>query len=222
MEGNSRRVSSNQTEPHEKIPELVRRHLANPSKKPINEHTLNAFEHAAAWRDTSRPLIFDSCCGVGESTFRLAKQHPSAQIIGIDKSAMRTDKNQRLFELPDNALMIRADVIDFWRLAVKNEWLLHAHFLLFPNPYPKSTQVQRRWHASSSFIDLIRLGGNFELRSNWQIYVQEFYLALQALHINASIKELVIDDPFTAFERKYHTSGQAIWQLKSSLDQSIS
>lgn len=221
MKGNSRRVSSNQTAPHEKIPELVRRHLANPSQKPINEHTFKAFEQASLWRDTSRPLIFDSCCGVGESTFRLANLFPDAQIIGIDKSALRTDKQERLFTLPDNALMLRADVIDFWRLAVKNAWLLHAHFLLFPNPYPKSTQVQRRWHANSSFIDLIRLGGNFELRSNWQIYVQEFSLALQTLAITSCINELNISDPFTAFERKYVASDQAIWQLKSCLNQTL-
>lgn len=222
MVGNSRHISSNQTGPHEKIPELVKRHLANPSQKPINGHTLKAFEQAQTWRDDSRPLIFDSCCGVGESTFRLAKLYPNAQIIGIDKSAMRTDKHERLFALPDNALMLRADVIDFWRLAVKTGWLLHAHFLLFPNPYPKSAQVQRRWHANSAFIDLIRLGGNFELRSNWQIYVQEFYLALQTLDIASSINEVQVTDPFTAFERKYHASGQAIWQLKSRLDQTIS
>lgn len=221
MKGNSRCVSSNQTAPHEKIPELVRRHLDTPSQKPINEHTFNAFEQAALWRDTSRPLIFDSCCGVGESTFRLASTFSDAQIIGIDKSAVRTDKQDRLFTLPDNALILRADVIDFWRLAVKNAWFLHAHFLLFPNPYPKSTQVQRRWHANSSFIDLIRLGGNFELRSNWQIYVQEFSLALHTLDITSSINKLNITDPFTAFERKYVASDQAIWQLKSCLNQTL-
>ena len=62
--------------------------------------------------ETTPARHFDSCCGVGEY-FSLVKLYPNAQIIGIDKSAMRTDKHERLFALPDNALMLRADVIDF-------------------------------------------------------------------------------------------------------------
>ncbi len=222
MHGNSRIVTSNQPGPHEKIPELVKKYLSAPFKKPISEHTRSAFEEAQKWLgadffEGEYQLILDSCCGVGESTQRIAKLYPSAKVIGIDKSQARTDKQDKVLALPDNAIILRADVIDFWRLAVDANWQLFAHFLLFPNPYPKSTHVQRRWHASPSFSDILRLGGQLEVRSNWPLYIEEFAIALEVAGQSAVTQHLEITDPFTAFERKYHLSGQDIWQLKSTL-----
>lgn len=222
MQGNSRIVTSNQPGPHEKIPELVKKYLSTPFKKPISAHTQTAFEEAKQWLGEDffsgdYALILDSCCGVGESTQRIAKLYPNAKVMGIDKSQARTDKQDKVLSLPSNAIILRADVIDFWRLAVDEGWKLQAHFLLFPNPYPKSTHVQRRWHASPSFSDILRLGGNLEVRSNWPLYVEEFAIALQVAGHSAKTQHLEITDPFTAFERKYHLSGQDIWQLKSTL-----
>lgn len=222
MEGNSRRVTSNQEGPHEKIPELVKRYLTHPNQKPVNEHTQQAFDEVCKWLDSwptdgSKPLILDSCCGVGESTYRIAKLHPEAKVIGLDKSRMRTEKNENVFELPSNASIWRADVIDFWRLAVDAGWKLSAHYLLYPNPYPKSVQVQRRWHGSPSFIDILKLGGRLEVRSNWKTYLEEFAIALNVVKTPSEINSLQVTDPFTAFERKYDASGQVNWQLVAQL-----
>lgn len=222
MEGNSRAVTSNQTGPHDKIPELVQKHLNHRSQKPVNQHTQDAFDEVCQWlgdnvNNSESPLIMDSCCGVGESTERIANLYPHAKVIGLDKSKLRTGKQDKVLSLPENARIVRADVIDFWRLAVDADWQLSAHYLLFPNPYPKSAQVQRRWHASPSLADILRLGGQFEVRSNWQIYIQEFAIALEVAGVKSNIHHLDITDPFTAFERKYHASGQQIWQLKAQL-----
>lgn len=222
MEGNSRRVTSNQDGPHEKIPELIKRYLEHPFKKPVSEHTKLAFEQVCDWlgdwpTDGSQPLIMDSCCGVGESTQRLGKLFPDAKVIGLDKSRVRTEKHEKVFELPENASIWRADVIDFWRLAVNAGWKLTAHYLLYPNPYPKSVQVQRRWHGSPSFLDILKLGGRLEIRSNWKTYLEEFAIALDVVNIESELNELDVTDPFTAFERKYNASGQANWQLVATL-----
>lgn len=221
LQGNSRVVTSNQPGPHEKIPELVRRHLSHHSQKPVSPHTQAAFDKTVEWlgdRFSNSPLIFDSCCGVGESTQRIANLYPNSRVIGLDKSKVRTDKQDRVLNLPDNAIILRADVIDFWRLAANAKWQLQAHFLLFPNPYPKSAHVQRRWHATPSFADILRLGGQLEVRSNWQIYIEEFAIALEVAGQTSQIQTLEISEPFTAFERKYHASEQKIWQLKSTLN----
>lgn len=218
--GNSRSITTNQSGVHEKIPELVKRHLANTSQKPFNQHTLAAFSQVKDWlndQSVDRPLIFDSCCGVGESTARIATRHPDALVIGIDKSAQRTQKHQHYAGAQSNYLVVRADVNDFWRLALDSGMSLYKHYLLYPNPYPKSAQVQRRWHASSAFKALIQLGGILEVRSNWSIYIEEFALALNITGVDATAEPCQHSEPDTPFERKYWASGQTNWQLVCQL-----
>ncbi|WP_342805450.1 SAM-dependent methyltransferase [Alteromonas sp. M12] len=220
--GNSRSISSNQLGPHEKVSELVRRHLANTSQKPFNQHTLDAFEDVKKWRlqvdpELRKPLIFDSCCGVGESTSHIAAQFPDALVVGIDKSELRTNKHVHYSDKAPNYLVVRADVNDFWRLANSAQWQLSHHFLLYPNPYPKSSQVQRRWHACAAFKDIVGLGGILEVRSNWQIYIQEFAVALNTAGKSAAVSPYHSAEPQTPFERKYWASGQQSWQVVSHL-----
>ena len=220
--GNSRHITTNQTGPHKKVPELVHRHLKSNSHKPFNQHTLDAFELVQEWLvrqdpEQVRPIIFDSCCGVGESTVYIAKQHPDALIIGIDKSALRVGKHQNYAFQTGNYLMVRADVNDFWRLANQHKWQLFKHYLLYPNPYPKSAQVQKRWHASAAFKDILELGGILEVRSNWQIYVEEFALALQVAGFTAQASLYQANQAITPFERKYWASGQQSWQVQQQL-----
>ena len=217
-EGNSRHIDSNQTGVHEKLPDLVARHLQHPSQRPLTEHTLQAFSQAQDWLgDWQGPLILDACCGVGESTAHIANQHPEARVIGVVKSALRVGKHEHYSLKQDNALILRADLNDFWRLAVQAEWRLSKHFLLYPNPYPKAAHVQRRWHGSPAFAEIVKLGGQLEVRSNWQIYIQEFALALELAGFNADMKQYHHAQAITPFERKYWASGQHSWQVISQL-----
>lgn len=217
---NSRVVTSNQCGPHKKLPELVKRHLATPSRKPFSEHTLAAFDQAQSWLNGwSGPLIMDSCCGVGESTAVIAGRYPDARVIGVDKSALRTEKHQRGYAADQpNYLVLRADLNDFWRLAHQNDWNLYRHFLLYPNPWPKSMHIKRRWHASASFADILKLGGILTVRSNWALYVEEFALALNLAGFKATPEVYDAEQPMTPFERKYRASGQQSWQLVVDLE----
>lgn len=222
-QGNSRTITTNQPGPHEKVPELVKRHLANESQKPFNQHTLEAFGQVQSWRHENDPqslrsLIFDSCCGVGQSTAYIAKRFPEALIVGIDKSALRTNKHRHYIEDSDNYLVVRADVNDFWRLAYQAGWRLTHHFLLYPNPYPKSAHVQRRWHACAAFKDILSLGGQLEVRSNWDIYIEEFAWALRCAGYKASSETYHADEAHTPFERKYWSSGQSSWRVRCQLN----
>lgn len=168
-----------------------------------------------AWlSDWSGPIVLDSCCGVGESSAVLAKRHPEAKVIGVDKSALRVNKHAEHYDQgTNNHLVIRADVIDFWRLVNENGWSVSHHYLLYPNPYPKSSQFKRRWHGSAAFADLIKLGGQIEVRSNWQIYIEEFSLALDLAKISNQWTRHNVTHAMTPFERKYIASGQSCWRL---------
>lgn len=211
-------VSSNQTEPYEKLAEVVQRHQQTVFKKPIADFNQQAFAQAQKrLAEHGGPLILDSCCGVGQSTRLLAKQFPKHLVLGIDRSADRLER--KLGDLPDNAYLIRADLVDFWRLAAAANWRPDYHFLLYPNPSPKKKDFKLRWHGHPVFKDLVALGGHFECRTNWRIYVEEMQQALKLMGVAADLQPLVVsDEPLTPFEYKYANSGHELWQLTAPLN----
>jgi tRNA G46 methylase TrmB len=218
MQQQSRTISTNQTGIHPNLHKVVTRQLARASQKPLSAHTQQAFETAANWLGNWQgELILDSCCGVGESTVNIARAHPNARVIGIDKSALRTDKHQAYASTLQNYLVLRADLSDFLRLLVFADKKLTKHYLLYPNPYPKSAHLQRRWYASSALQDILKLGGILEVRSNWQLYIQDFSAALAIANVSNQISIFESDKPITPFERKYWQSGQSSWQLLAKL-----
>ena len=216
---NSSQVVTNQTEAHPDLEALVRKHLQHSFSKPYSGYNETEFERVidCISRDP-RPVIFDSCCGVGESTVKLARAHPNHWVFGFDQSAKRTEQ-VKPESLPDNARVIRADVIDIWRLAVAEGLHLDKHFLLYPNPWPKKKHLKRRWHGHPVFSSLIELGGTLILRSNWPMYIEEFDEALELAGIYerkcSTLNEI---DPLTPFERKYRDSGHKLQQLIAELD----
>ena len=215
--GNSKRVTSNQTGLHERLDELVLKHRHSVFKKPLAPFNQEAFAQAeAAWKASGKPLLLDSCCGVGASTRQLAVDFPDHFVIGVDRSEDRLQRN--IGTLPANALLVRADLADFWRLAEAAGWRPDYHFLLYPNPYPKSKDIKLRWHGHPVFPAMLALGGLLESRSNWLLYLAEMQRALQLYGVHAEIKPLLIKTPLTPFERKYSLSGQQIWQLKADLN----
>lgn len=216
MNCESRSVSSSQTRPHRHLIRQLERYQQSIYRRPIASHNQDAFNTVQDWlADRSLPLILDSGCGVGASTAQFARQFPQALVIGIDKSAARLDKQG--YDLPANAFRIRADLQDFWRLAVAAKWRLWRHYLLYPNPWPKPHHLQRRWHSSPLWPFILQLGGRLELRTNWRIYAEEFALALRFFDQPASIKAFIPIHPLTPFERKYWQSGQTCWRCVSIL-----
>jgi len=216
--GDSRIITSNQVGLHEKLDEVVLKHLQHDFKKPYQTHTLEAFKKVEKWvEQQAKPIIFDSCCGVGESTYHIAKAHPEAIVLGMDKSADRLSKHpsdaQTSIADLDNYRLLQVNLNDFWRLAVEANWTLSHHYLLYPNPWPKSKHLQRRWHGSAVFPAIIKLGGKLELRSNWFTYVEEFQRALQLANVQSRTEIYKTEQPITPFERKYWASGQQSLRL---------
>jgi len=212
----SRLPSSSQTAVHDRLDAVVRRHLVSVWRQPVRTHSRIAFEKVRVRAEGSRPLVFDSGCGTGQSTVGLARQHPDALVIGIDKSAHRL---ARAPDLPENAVLIRAELVDFWRLSAAAGWTLSAHYLLYPNPWPKPMHLKRRWHGHPVFPSLLALGGRLELRSNFRIYVDEFRRALELAGVDA--EEMVSfrpDEPISPFEAKYLASGHDLYRLIVQLE----
>ena len=222
MFANSRSVTTNQTSIHDDLDRVVRRHLQHPWRAPIADHDVQAFRRLQQWRDaqgSERLLMVDSGCGTGRSSRTLASQNPNALVVGVDQSAVRLDRAARRFEtLPDNLLLLRADCAGLWRLMAGEGWQLHRHQILYPNPWPKSAHLKRRWHGHPVWPTLLSLGGELEMRSNWPLYLQEVQAALKISGIQATLSALPEQhEPLTDFEEKYQASGQLNWRLTASL-----
>ncbi|WP_136066287.1 tRNA (guanine(46)-N(7))-methyltransferase TrmB [Modicisalibacter radicis] len=218
MQASSRPVISNQSGPHDDLARRVTRALSHPLRKPVAEHTRRAFAEAERWlAGRASPLVLDAGCGVGLSTRQLAIRHADHAVIGIDRSADRLGRDHG--PLPDNALLVRADLVDFWRLALAAGWRPAHHYLLYPNPYPKAAHLKLRWHGHPVFPALLALGGRLEVRSNWRLYLDEFALATyQASGRRPAVVEHAPQGAFlTPFERKYVASDQAVWRLDVAL-----
>ena len=187
-------------------------------------------------------VILDSGCGTGESTIHIARRFPGIPVIGIDKSCARLNKagnpSQTAGEdVPANAFWIRAELLDFWRLALDyakaGKWTIPYHAVYYPNPWPKQSEATRRFHMHPIFPTLLALGETIELRTNWEIYAREFAEAARIVYDEAakgdSAPEQVRGDkeagmtikcesfdpekPETAFERKYKEARQKLWRV---------
>ena len=224
MQSNSTVPTSAQLGVHEKLGAVVRRHLAAPFRKPYADYNRDAFAESMARRlarAPQAPLILDSCCGVGESSIALARAFPDHYVIGVDQSADRLARriaDKAADRLPANVDLVRADLVDYWRLLVEAGVRLDQHYLLYPNPWPKIGHLARRWHGHPVFPSLLALGGEFECRSNWPIYIDEMALAIRLATGSEVCRErFVTTAPLTPFERKYLDSGHALYRLRVTL-----
>ncbi|MBP5767620.1 MAG: methyltransferase domain-containing protein [Fibrobacter sp.] len=177
----------------------------------------------------TKAVILDSGCGTGESTIHIARRFPNIPVIGIDKSFARLNKAGNPVQtagedVPRNAFWIRAELLDFWRLALDRvktgEWVIPYHAIYYPNPWPKQSEATRRFHMHPIFPTLLALGGVTELRTNWEIYAREFAEAARIVLSDRSEAGMAIKcesfapaAPETAFERKYKDAGQKLWRV---------
>ena len=201
----------------EGLGQIVQMHLNTAWQRPVGKHSVIAFNDIRSRVETSgAPLILDSCCGTGESTCYLAAAFPQALVLGVDKSAHRLARHGSARR--ENYVLLRADVNDFWRLALAAGWQLFRHYLLYPNPYPKASGFRKRWYGSPALPTLLNLGGELIVRTNWQVYAEECVLALESAGYQADYR-LLFDEPLmSAFETKYRARGDRLFEVYSNLN----
>jgi len=211
---NSRIPRSSQLGPHPRLESTVKRHLKTLWRQPLRGFSHAAFESLGDL--ANRDIVLDAGCGNGHSTALLAQQFPDSLVIGVDRSAARLGSASKL---PENAVLLRADLADFWRLARAAGWRLKRHYLLYPNPWPKPGHLKRRWHAHPVWPDLLVLGGGLELRTNFEIYAREFVDALDLAGCQAHFRVLSLggEKAISPFEQKYLQSGHDLFQVCADL-----
>jgi len=200
--------------PLSNLDQIVKKHACTYYRRPIPQHQIFALEQVKNFIiQKDLPIIIDSGCGTGLSSELLAQQYPNHWVIGFDKSQDRLSRMRKTS--PPNCLVVRADLIDMWRLLLQQNWPITHHFIFFPNPWPKASQVKRRFHAHPVFSCMIKLAAYLELRTNWKIYADEFFEALKILGHDASLENKSDSSYMTLFEKKYQESSSQIYIIKS-------
>jgi len=211
-------VTSSQTGVHPNLEKLVRRHLQSPWLQTFHQPTVESYNllKNEIVLFGSQPIILDSGCGTGKSTQQLALRYPGNIVIGVDQSQVRLGKSgvHDSFLREGNCILLRAELSTFWRLLAGDGLSPERHFLFYPNPWPKPGHLSRRWHGHPVFPQLLALGGEIELRCNWEIYAQEFALAVRiASGTDVSVRQIQPQSGMTPFEQKYLERGQSLFAV---------
>jgi len=211
-------VSSSQAGVHPQLEKHVRRHLATRWSQPLHRPTVGVYRQLEANNvfAASRPIILDSGCGTGKSTQKLAELNPDCLVVGVDRSLVRLGRHVLGSGICqcDNWVLARGELTTFWRLLYEAGHVLERHLLLYPNPWPKPGHLQRRWHAHPVLPWLLGLGGEIELRCNWEIYALEFAAAMQIATGNeVSAQRYRPEEGFSPFETKYMERGHALYSV---------
>ena len=211
-------VTSKQTGIHPQLASCVSKHLRKPWLQPLHTPTVETFalleKEGVLTQDPQ--IILDSGCGTGISTQRLAAQFPRHLVIGVDRSLKRLEKSGLTtgFVRGGNFILLRGELATFWRLLLNSGCSPERHYLLYPNPSPKPGHLSRRWHGHPVFPQLLSLGGEIELRCNWEIYAQEFAEAVsQATGADIDVSKFQPVEAISPFEQKYSKRGQSLYSV---------
>lgn len=214
-------VSSSQTGIHPRLETYVRRHLKTVWSQPFHQPSVESYcllENEGVF-SAGRSFILDSGCGTGTSTQVLAGLFPQHIVIGVDRSSVRLARGgarSNLFR-SGNCILLRAELTTLWRLLLKDGRSPEKHFLFYPNPWPKPGHLLRRWHAHPVFPQLLALGGDLEMRCNWEIYALEFAQAIKiATGISPDVKTIKPEAGISLFEQKYLARGQSLYSVSAS------
>lgn len=171
------------------------------------------------------PLDVEIGCGVGLHSVNYALKNPKRILVAIDRSEVRLGKmKDRMDQAGEiaNLIPIRENAVWF----VTHQILPNSvenYFFLYPNPYPKKKQANKRWYQMPFMhhvIDTLKKKGKIHLATNMKYYAieaEEFFqkewgLKLLKKQIYSSLEEIPFT-PRTHFEKKYLERGETCWNL---------
>jgi tRNA (guanine-N7-)-methyltransferase len=168
----------------------------------------------------SGPVCVEIGAGQGFFAVQFAKANPAKTLIAIERTQERFAKLQRrvVNNRCDNVIPVRANAVN---------WIAHClpcqsvdnYFLWYPNPYPKPSQRNKRFHAMpfmAYLLQTLKPYGTFTLATNQGFYYRE----ARTLMVDVWGLTCVVDrqiepqhSPRTHFEKKYLGRGDHCWQL---------
>lgn len=172
--------------------------------------------------DPDKPLDVEIGCGVGFHPLRYARRNPDRQVIAFEKTRDKFGKFLGRLAHHDplpNLIPVHGDAV---------AWISHAlgpesvdrYFLLYPNPYPKESQRNLRFHLMPFFSYLratLKVGGTFTMATNEEFLVREARAVMREQWGLTLVECRELDAsshmPRTHFEKKYLARGERCWNL---------
>tara|TARA_B100000900_G_scaffold279871_1_gene239434 strand:+ start:22 stop:669 length:648 start_codon:yes stop_codon:yes gene_type:complete len=212
MKNNSRKVISNQIKKNAKLLYRLKKNYQNDFIPIIDKSTSKVYELIKNYYNQEIPIILDNGCGTGLSSLWLADQNPNAVVFGIDHTNKFTSRYAC-----KNIIFAQVDLSQLWRLLWEKKIPIAKAYLLYPNPWPKSKHLTRRWHAHPAFKYLAFIADSLEMRTNWEIYALEARDSLEFITGNkASLSKFFPNTSISLHEEKYMKSGHDLFKLMYS------
>lgn len=169
-------------------------------------------------------LSLEIGAGAGWHAIDFALKNPQTLLIAIEHSKERFVKLQRRWEKhskPLNLIPVHADAESFVSHCLPNHSLDEV-ILLYPNPYPKVSQSNKRWHNMPFWAELLRkmkLNSELQFATNEKFYSDEFVATMQKEWKCQVLTEILIYKnkdfiPRTHFEKKYFERGETLYLSK--------
>lgn len=172
------------------------------------------------------PVDLEIGCGVGLHPIRYAQRHPQRVLIAIERTKTRFSRfESRLRGHPGvaNIVPVHDDAVR-WITHRVPEDSVDRIFLLYPNPYPKARQQNKRWHNMpfmGRLLSCLKPGGSILLATNIQSYAKEatdvmvesWGVELKDEHVYRP-GDLPDGGARTHFEKKYLARGLRCFELR--------
>ena len=167
------------------------------------------------------PKILEIGFGMGETTARIAAEHPENDYLGVEVhtpgvgALLKRISEQAL----TNIRVIQHDAVEVARTMVPPGSLAGVH-VFFPDPWPKKRHHKRRL-LQPAFAELLasRLapGGYLHAATDWQDYAEHILATLSAVHAlenpHAGFAVRPQARPETKFESRGRRLGHDSWDV---------
>ncbi len=174
-------------------------------------------------RDLKKPIVLDIGCGTGHSSLFLATKYPESVIIGIERTKDKFSKFIKNIKNSEanNIIAINEDAIPFITQFI-NDRAIDEVFILYPNPYPKAKQSNKRFHNMPFMSELIKKmkpQAKLTQATNILTYHEEALgLFTQTWKLKLTRNSLVsLNANRTLFEKKYLQRGESCYELVISM-----
>jgi tRNA G46 methylase TrmB len=191
--------------------------------RPFNPDAVPA-PHAGPVPLPDGPIFVEVGAGQGLFAVQFARKHPEKTLIAIERTQERFARlKQRITSNHcQNVFPIRANAVN-WITHCLSPQSVDGYFFWYPNPYPKSRQQNKRFHAMpflGQVIQTLKPGGTLTMATNQEFYYTEAKTFMVQVWGLTCLMDRQVAQSATArthFEKKYLTRGDTCWELQFQL-----
>jgi len=167
------------------------------------------------------PVVVEIGSGMGETTVRIAAEHPATDYLAIEVHAPGVGSLLRQVEEAGltNVRVVQHDAVEVLRDMIPPASLAGIH-VFFPDPWPKKRHHKRRLvQPDFTALAASRLapGGRLHAATDWQEYAEHMLAVLEATPGLANLSPGFSDRPEwrpeTKFERRGRRLGHGVRDL---------